>query len=73
MRIKEQSFSLKSPVVVVGGSVHQVHLSSWNTADGSVPIVSDAHVEVSGVKVLKVLIKWHKVLCGNGQRVGYLT
>lgn len=53
----------------MGGSVHQVHLGSRNAAYGSVPVVSDAHVEVPGVKVLKVPIKRHKVLCGNGKRV----
>lgn len=56
------SFSLKRPVVVEGGSFHQVHFGPRDAADGPVPVVSYAHVEVSGVKVLEILVERHKVL-----------
>lgn len=56
------SFLLKSPIVVTGGSAHQVHFGSRDAAYGPVPVVSDPHVKVSGVKVLKILVKGHKVL-----------
>lgn len=62
MLTAEQKHSLKGPVVVVGDPVHQVHLGSWNAADGPVPVVPYPHVEVPGVKVLKVLVERHKVL-----------
>lgn len=55
-------FSLKSPVVVAGRPLHQVHLGARHAADGPVPVVSDAHVQVAGVEVLKVLVERHKVL-----------
>lgn len=56
------SHLLKGPVVVVGNSFHHVHPSTGNAADGSVPVVSDPHVQVPGVKVLKVLIEGDKIL-----------
>lgn len=56
------SLSLKSPVVVMGCSFHQVHFGPWDAAYGPVPVVSDPHVEVSGVKVLKILVERNKVL-----------
>lgn len=56
------SFSLKSPVVVTGGSLHQVHFGPRDAAYGPVPVVSYTHVEVSGVKVLEILVERHKVL-----------
>lgn len=55
-------FSLKSPVVVVGHSFHQVHFGPGDAAYGPVPVVSDPHVEVSRVKVLKILVEGNKVL-----------
>lgn len=62
MNKKGASFSLKSPVVVVGHSFHQVHFGPRDAAYGPVPVVSYTHVEVSGVKVLKVLVEGHEVL-----------
>lgn len=56
------SLSLKSPVVVVGRSLHQVHFGPRYAAYGPVPVVSYTHVEVSGVKILKILVEGHKVL-----------
>lgn len=53
---------LECPVVVVRNSLHQVHFSARDAADGSVPVVSDPHVQVSGVEVLKVLIERDKIL-----------
>lgn len=53
---------LKGPVIVVGNSFHHVHFSTRNTADGPVPVVPDPHVQVPGVKVLKVLIEGDKIL-----------
>lgn len=53
---------LKCPVVVMRHSVYQVHLGTRDTADGSVPVVSDSHVQVPGVKVLKILIEGDKIL-----------
>lgn len=63
--------SLKSPIVVVGDSLHQVHLCSWDAAYGPVPVVSYPHVKVSGVKVLKVLVEGHKVLNGEECRITF--
>lgn len=54
--------SLKSPIVIQGGSFHQVHFGSWDAAYWPVPVVSYAHVEVSRVEVLKVLVERNKVL-----------
>lgn len=56
------SHSLKGPVVVMGNSFHHVHLSTGNTTNGSVPVVPDPHVQIPGVKVLKVLIEGDKIL-----------
>lgn len=53
---------LKRPVVVIGGSFHQVHFGPRDATYGPVPVVSDPHVKVSGVKVLKILVEGHKVL-----------
>lgn len=57
---------LEGPIVVVGNSFHQVHLSTRDTADGSVPVVSNPHVQVPGVKILKVLIEGDKILQEQG-------
>lgn len=59
---KDVSFLLKSPIVVMGNSFHQVHFGPRDAAYGPVPVVSDPHVKVSGVKVLKILVEGHKVL-----------
>lgn len=56
------SSSLKSPVVVVGHSLHQVHFGPRHAADGPVPVVPDPHVQISGVEVLEILVEGHKVL-----------
>lgn len=53
---------LKSPVVVTGHSLHHIHFSPRNATYWPVPVVSDPHVKVSGIKVLEILVKWHKVL-----------
>lgn len=68
-------FSLKSPVVVVGHSLHQVHFGPGHAADGPVPVVPDAHVQISGVEVLEILVEGHKVLelDGDGGRLGWLV
>lgn len=56
---------LEGPIVVMGNSLHQVHLSTRNATDRSVPVVSNPHVQVPGVEVLKVLIEWDKILQGK--------
>lgn len=56
---------LKGPIVVGGNSLDQVHLSTRDATDGSVPVVSNPHVQVPGVKVLKVLIEGNKILQGK--------
>lgn len=53
---------LESPVIVMGNSLHQIHLGAWDAADGSVPVVSNPHVQVTGVEVLKVLVEGDKLL-----------
>ena len=53
----------------MGNSLHQVHLSTRDAADGSVPVISDSHVQVPGVKVLKVLIEGDKILQGEWESV----
>ena len=50
------------PVVVIGHPLHEVKHRTWHTADGSVPAVTYPHVKVTGVKVLKILVKGNKVL-----------
>lgn len=60
--------SLKSPVVVMGHSLHHVHFGAGNAADGPVPVVPDAHVQVSGVEVLKILVEGYKVLRADEDR-----
>lgn len=65
----QYSYILEGPVVVVGNSLHQVHLGPGDAADGPVPVVSDPHVQVPGVKVLKILIEGHKILQGRWDRV----
>lgn len=60
--MKATLISLKSPVVVVGGSFHQIHLGSRDAAYRPVPVVSYPHIEVSGVKVLEILVERYKIL-----------
>lgn len=43
-------------------SFHHVHFGPRHTADWTVPAVSNAHVEVSGVEIFKVLVQRDKVL-----------
>lgn len=43
-------------------SFHHVHFGPWHAADWTVPAVSNAHVEVSGVEIFKVLVQRDKVL-----------
>lgn len=52
----------KSPVVVIGHPLHQVKHGAWQAAHGPIPVVSHPHVQVSGVKVLKVLIERYEIL-----------
>lgn len=52
----------KCPVVVVGHPLHQVEDGSRQAAHGAIPVVSNPHVQVSGVKVLKVLIERYEIL-----------
>lgn len=66
--VNKGSFSLKCPVVVLGRSLHQVHSGPWDAAYGPVPVVPYTHVEVSGVKVLKILVEGHKVLHMDEER-----
>lgn len=47
----------KCPVVVIRDPLHQVKHGPWQAAYGTVPVVSYPHVQVSSVKVLKILIK----------------
>ena len=54
--------SPKCPVVVICHPFHHVEHSSRGTADGPVPVVSDSHIKVPRIKILKVLIQWHKIL-----------
>lgn len=54
--------SLKCPVIVIGNSLHYIKLCSGDTADGSVPAISNPHVQVSGVEIFKVLIQRYKIL-----------
>lgn len=56
---------LKGPVVVRGNPLHQVHLGAGDAADGPVPVVSNPHVQVAGVEVLKVLVEGDKLLRGG--------
>lgn len=67
------SLLLKRPVVVLGRSPHQVHLSTRDAAYRPVPVVPDTHVEVPGVEVLKVLVERHKVLRTDGEIGGKKT
>lgn len=46
----------------MGHSLHQVHFGARDAAYGPIPIVSDSHVEVPRVEILKVLVEGHKVL-----------
>lgn len=50
------------PVIVIRHPLHQVKHRPWQAAYRAVPVVSYPHVQVSGVEVLKVLIKWYKIL-----------
>lgn len=59
--------SPKRPVVVIRHPLHHVKQRPWGTANGPVPVVSDSHVNVSSVKILKVLIQWHKILYKRGR------
>lgn len=60
---------LKRPVVVVSYSLYQVHLGTRNTADRAVPVVSDPHVQIPGVKVFKILIEGDKILQKESEKV----
>ncbi len=50
------------PVVVIRHPLHQVEDRSWQAAYGTVPVVPYPHVQVSSVKVLKILVKWYEIL-----------
>lgn len=52
----------KGPVVVIGHPLHQVKHGARQAANGTIPVVSHPHVQVSGVKVLKVLIEGYEIL-----------
>lgn len=52
----------EGPVVVVGHSLQQVKDGPGQAAYGPVPVVPYSHVQISGVKVFKVLIKRNKIL-----------
>lgn len=67
--LPQYSNLLEGPIVVMGNSLHQVHLSTRNATDRSVPVVSNPHVQVPGVEVLKVLIEWDKILQGTGKNI----
>lgn len=54
--------SPKCPVVIICDTFHEVKLWPWDTANWTIPVIPYSHIEVSGVKVLKILIKWHKIL-----------
>lgn len=54
--------SPKCPVVIICNAFHEVKLWPWDTANWTIPVIPYSHIEVSGVKVLKILIKWHKIL-----------
>lgn len=54
--------SPKCPVVIICNAFHEVKLWPWDTANWTIPVITYSHIEVSGVKVLKILIKWHKIL-----------
>lgn len=54
--------SPKRPVVIIRNAFHEVKLWPRDTANWTIPVIPYSHIEVSGVKVLKVLIKWHKIL-----------
>lgn len=53
------------PVVVIRHPLHEVKDRSREAAYGTVPVVSYPHVQVSSVKVLKILIKRYKILKAN--------
>lgn len=59
---KLQTDSPKCPVVIISNAFHEVKLWPWDTANWTIPVIPYSHIEVSGVKVLKILIKWHKIL-----------
>ena len=61
----------ESPVVIVRHPLHQVEGGPRQTAYGPVPVVSDPHVQVPRVEVLKVLIHRHKLLESSGKHTGY--
>lgn len=50
------------PVVVIGYSLHEVKHRTGHAADGPVPVVSYPHVQVTSVKILKILVKRNEVL-----------
>lgn len=54
--------SPKCPVVIVCNSLHEVKLWPRDTANWTIPVIPYPQIEVSGVKVLEILIKWHKIL-----------
>lgn len=54
--------SPKCPVVIICDTLHQVKLWPRDTANWTIPVIPYSQIEVSGVKVLKILIKWHKIL-----------
>lgn len=59
----------------MGHSLHQVHFGPGHAAHGPVPVVPDAHVQISGVEVLEILVEGHKVLelDGDGGWLGWLV
>lgn len=50
------------PVVVIWHPLHQVKHRAWQAAHRPIPVVSHPHVQVSGVKVFKVLIERNEIL-----------
>lgn len=64
----QKAASPKCPVVVIRHPLHHIKPRPRGTADGPVPVVSDSHVQVPRVKILKVLIKRHKILLQQRQQ-----
>ena len=56
------AIKLEVPAVVVGLALHQRHLAPWHTADGAIPALANAHVQVARVEAVVVTVQRWKVL-----------
>lgn len=55
-------YSLESPIVILGYSLQEFKLSTWDTCNRTLEVVSQFQVDISHIEVVKVLVEWREIL-----------